>query len=273
MKYQPGLPQHNDNISDEHPLKDFVVITAWLLAFSVLAFWLLGLAIDATVDSMSPATEARLHAMLPAQAVTSEPKAAAQQVQLQAMVDSMRACARLTLPSKVAVSASAVPNAMVVPGGQIIVFSGLFKQVKSENGLAYVLAHEMAHVTQRDHLRALGRGIVLFGMAALLTGSDSGLSELLTPVGNLGQAKYSRTREAAADMAALRILHCRYGHAGGATEFFEAMRDEEQSLFGLTHYAASHPAMQERIDALNAAIKASGMPVQPGVPLQIAPIK
>ena len=32
MKYQPALPEHNDNISHEHPLKDFVLILAALSA-------------------------------------------------------------------------------------------------------------------------------------------------------------------------------------------------------------------------------------------------
>lgn len=143
----------------------------------------------------------------------------------------MRVCAGMRQPETVSLSKADVPNAAVIPGGHIVVFSGLLSQVRSENGLAFVLAQELAHITQRDHLRAMGRGIVLFGLAALVTGSDSGLSELLAPVNSPGQASYSRTRESAADAAALRILHCRYGHAGGATELFAAMKDRETSVF------------------------------------------
>lgn len=274
MDYQPGLPEHNDNVARQNPLKDLVVISAWLLAISVLIFWLLGLAIDAVVDRMSPATEAQLYRMLPSQEVASAPEARVQQVQLQAMVDGLRACAAQVQPSRVSVNKSAVPNAMVIPGGQIIVFGGLIERVKSENGLAFILAHEIAHVTGRDHMRALGRGIVLFAIAALVTGSgDSGLAEILAPVNQLGQAKYSRTRESAADAAALRILNCRYGHVGGATEFFEAMKDEDPTLYGLTHYASSHPGAQERIDAIHALASAEAMKVAQVLPLQIAPVK
>ena len=39
----------------------------------------------------------------------------------------------------------------------------------------------------------------------------------------VGEAGYSRGREAQADANALRILQCHYGHVGGATEFFEAL--------------------------------------------------
>lgn len=269
MKYQPSLPAHNDNVSHEHPLKDFAVIIGWLVTAAALIFWLLGLAVDAIVDNLSHETEARLNRLLPSHAMVPPPGSGPQQAQLQALLDGMRNCAGLRLPAQVTLSESKVPNAAVIPGGHIVVFTGLIEHVRSENGLAFVLAHELAHITQRDHLRAIGRGMVLFGISALITGDDSSLTELLVPVNNLGQAKYSRAREAAADAAALRILNCRYGHAGGATEFFDDMKDKGESLFGLSHYAASHPAMQVRIDAINSAIQIGGLKVGPVLPLQI----
>jgi beta-barrel assembly-enhancing protease len=149
-----------------------------------------------------------------------------------------------------------------------VVFSGLLDEVKSENGLAFVLAHELAHITHRDHLRGLGRGLVLFGVSAVLLGSDAGLTEVLAPVGHLGAATYSRSREEAADATALNTLNCLYGHVGGATEFFESMKGEPSALTELSHYAASHPSMQSRIDTLNATIRASGLQVGPVTPLR-----
>ncbi|NHZ96074.1 M48 family metallopeptidase [Massilia sp. CCM 8734] len=271
MKYQPSLPEHNDNISDQHPLKDFFVIGLWLVAGTALLFWMLALAVDTVVERLDHESEARLYALLPAKAIETAPAERPRQVQVQTLVDSLRACAGLRLPSNVTLYKSDTPNAAVLPGGNIVVFTGLLDEVKSENGLAFVLAHELSHITQRDHLRALGRGIVLFGVSALLTGSDSGLSDLLAPVGQLGDATYSRTREAAADAAALRILHCRYGHAGGATELFAALKEGDADPTGLSHYVASHPAMQQRIDALDAAIRAGGMTVGPVTPLAPAP--
>lgn len=271
MKYQPSLPEHNDNISDQHPLKDFLVIGLWLLAACALLFWVLALAVDTVVDRLDHDSEARLYALLPDKPLGTALAERARQAQVQALVESMRACAGLRLPATVTLYKSETPNAAVLPGGNIVVFTGLLDEVQSENGLAFVLAHELAHITQRDHLRALGRGIVLFGVSALLTGSDSGLSELLAPVGKLGDATYSRTREAAADAAALRILHCRYGHASGATELFASLKDGDADPGGLSHYVASHPAMQQRIDAIEAAIRAGGMKTGQVRPLTPAP--
>lgn len=268
MNYQPSLPEQNDNISHEHPLKDFVVILGVLSVIGALSFWLLGLAVDAMVDNMSHETEARLYELMPSSSSEVQAKPPPRQVKLQAMVDQMRACAGIRVPAHVTLQQSEVPNAAVMPGGQIVVFTGLLDEVKSQNGLAFVLAHELAHITNRDHLRGLGRGLVLFGVSAVLLGSDAGLTEILAPVGHLGTATYSRSREEAADAAALRTLNCYYGHVGGATEFFDAMKGEPSALTELSHYAASHPSMQTRIDRLNAAIRESRMKLGPTLPLK-----
>ncbi len=56
-----------------------------------------------------------------------------------------------------AVVKNPVPNAFVVPGGKVVVFSGLLDLLSSEDELAAVLAHETAHVLARHHVRAKAR--------------------------------------------------------------------------------------------------------------------
>lgn len=261
MKYQPALPEHNDNVSHEHPLKDFLLILSALAAVAVLAFWLLGHAVDWAVDSLSPAAEARLNEMAAIELPASPKEEAKRTERVQDLIASMHQCAGLSFQPQLRMHKSDVPNAAVVPGGTIIVFTGLLDRVQSENGLSFVLAHELSHIANRDHLRAMGRGIVIFGISAILTGSDSGLTGLLAPAAHLGTAKYSREREALADARALQILNCRYGHAGGATELFEALKKEDPETSSVSHYFASHPSMQARIDALTQAIGQQGMTV------------
>ncbi|MFC5459774.1 M48 family metallopeptidase [Massilia niabensis] len=266
MKYTPSLPERNDNVTQEHPLKDFLLILGGLAALALLVFFLLGLLVDAVVDRMEPGTEASLTRIIAANMPAAPVKADPRQAQLQALADSLRPCIALARPAQVRLADSSTPNAMVVPGGTIYVFSGLLDRVKSENGLAFVLAHELGHLAHRDHLRALGRGIVLYGLAALVTGDNSALAGVLAPAQHLGESSYSRARESAADALALRVLHCRYGHAGGATEFFSALREEQGSGLPGSHYVASHPAMDARIGALQAAMVKNGMksgPVRP----------
>jgi Zn-dependent protease with chaperone function len=59
-------------------------------------------------------------------------------------------------------------NAMALPGGNIVVFSALIKETGSENELAFVLAHELGHFANRDHLRGLGRRLLLLTASAAL---------------------------------------------------------------------------------------------------------
>lgn len=271
MKYTPVLPEHNDNVTQEHPLKDFLLILGALAALALLGFFLLGLLIDTVVDRMEPGSEAALTRIIAANMPAEPARAQAadgRQAQLQELVDSLRPCIGLAGPAQVRLMASKTPNAMVVPGGTMYVFAGLLEHVKSENGLAFVLAHELAHLDHRDHLRVLGRGIVLYGLAALVTGDNSALAGVLAPAHQFGESSYSRSRESAADAAALRVLHCRYGHAGGATEFFTALRGKHGSDIPGSHYFASHPALEARIDALHAGMAQAGMktgPVRPFV--------
>ena len=269
MKYQPSLPGHNDNVSQEHPLKDFLKILAGLAALALLGFFLLGLLVDTVVERMDSATEAALTRIVAEKTPAVPLKDDAREAQLQALVDSLRGCAGLQGPATVRLARSTTPNAFVVPGGTIYVFTGLLGQVRSENGLSFVLAHELAHLAHRDHLRALGRGIVLYGLAALVSGDTSSLASVLAPVLQLGEARYSQGRESAADALALRVLACRYGHAGGAPEFFEALAEKGGAPLPGSHYFASHPALQARIAALQAMTAQAGMKTGALTPLAL----
>lgn len=266
MKYQGGLPQHNDNVSHEHPLKDFLLILLALSLAVLAGIWAAGLLVDRVVDGMRPETEARLTRLLAPPLPPTRKDAAAREAWLQSQLDAMRACAGIDGPVSVRLVASREANAVVLPGGIVLVHAGLLEQVKSENGLAFVLAHELSHLVHRDHLRAVGRSLVVIAAATVLTGDGSWAAGVLAPARHLGETGHSRERESLADARALRMLQCRYGHVGGATEFFEALRKQDGEAPAFTHYLASHPSMASRIEALQLAMRQAGLhsgPVQP----------
>ncbi len=64
-------------------------------------------------------------------------------------------------------------------GGHILLFQGLLDILKTENSLSFVIGHELGHFKNRDHLRGLGRGIVLTALSATFTGANSNLTSLL----------------------------------------------------------------------------------------------
>lgn len=263
MKYQSSLPEKNDNVSHNHPLREFLVLFSCLVGLILLAFWSLGFFVDFAVVHISPEKEAQLFAKTKFIWEPDVDSPSEKQANLQSIIDSLRKCIEINYPLKVNLVKSEQVNALSLPGGDIVVFSGLLDKVKSINGLTFVLAHELGHYKNRDHLRSMGRGIVLAFLSALLTGANSGISQMLAPTTALGQAKYSQSRESKADKTALQALNCHYGHIGGANEFFETIKGSEKKfVFGVASHFSSHPDSQKRIDKLNSLAKDMGFEVK-----------
>lgn len=271
MEFDPQLPEHNDNISPTHPLKEFAILVMGLLLFFGLAYLFLGLLVDWAVRSLSPEMEMVIFNHVPTTLISAaEGKVDPRQKKLQQITDNLRHCLDITTPITVYLQESSAANAMALPGGRIVVLSGLLDKVDSENGLSFVLGHELGHFKHRDHLRGLGRGIVLMALAVTLTGPDSSLTRLITPTIGLTQAHYSQGREALADRSGLIALHCYYGHVGGAVEFFTKMAGKKDQQGGLHHFFASHPAMIQRIQQLKQEAAARQWPFKEPKPLIFA---
>jgi len=263
VNYQPSLPEHNDNVSHQRPVREFFVLITGVLVFVFIGYWVLGLFVDVAVDYLSSEQEAKLFSKVAINWDFGEELMPEEQAKLQGLVDAFKPCLSLPYPITVSLVKSEVVNAMAVPGGKMVVFSGLLESVSSTNGLMFILAHELGHFKNRDHLRLMGRGIVLSILAMLAFGGDSGISDILVSTINLRTAKYSQSRESQADHTALRTLHCHFGHVGGATELFETLKSQEEGFdFEMLHYFSTHPELQQRIDDLHQLAQELGFPVQ-----------
>ncbi|OEU47268.1 MAG: hypothetical protein BA866_07620 [Desulfobulbaceae bacterium S5133MH15] len=268
MEYKPSLPENNDNVSHDQPVREFVLLFFGITLFLLIVFWILGLFVDRAVNYITPEMEAAIFSSVGGSASESVDNSNPRQAGLQRMVDALRDCIQIGYPLKVHLIDLDDANAFAFPGGRIFIFNGLLDKVVSENGLSFVLAHELAHFKNRDHLRGMGRGIVFTAVSALLTGAGSDLTQLFAPTANFSQAQYSQERERMADEQALQVLGCYYGHAGGATEFFEAMKpdgDKNSNVFG--HYFSSHPEAVERINNLHRLAGEMNLTVKKVLPL------
>ncbi len=101
-------------------------------------------------------------------------------------------------------------NAFALPGGKVGVYSGLLKVAESDDELAIVMGHEIAHVTSRHGAERMSQGMVagLLGVAVGAATNDSrnrDLWRIAYGVGAAGmQLKYSRNNESEADYIGLR---------------------------------------------------------------------
>jgi predicted Zn-dependent protease len=191
---------------------------------------------------------------------------------LQAYVENlgMQVAAAMELPPGLAlkffvIEGSSV-NAFTTLGGHIFVLDSLVRELDSENSLAMVLAHEIAHAMNRDPLSGASRGILLQILISSVR-SSGGIDPRSSAETGLGLVlnDYSREQEENADVLAATGLHRYYGHAGGATRLFEMLgaaygEDESPEIF------ASHPHIADRIAAIDALIAEQGWEVAETVP-------
>ena len=150
-------------------------------------------------------------------------------------------------------------NAFALPGGYIGINYGLIRETESESELASVVAHEIAHVTQRHYARAYGASsqselpILAALIAAIVLGSQgSELGQAALASVAAGQAQsqinFTRQNEYEADRVGINIL----AEAGFDPEkmanFFEKL-DQESRLYGVNvpEFLRTHPVNENRI--------------------------
>jgi predicted Zn-dependent protease len=259
MKYTPKELKGNVNVSRTSPVKEFFLLLGSLLGIVIIIYAALGIAVDIVVARLPLKVEHRLGSFFSSVYDKSESTPAG--TQLQFMLDKLagevpfnKSSPQQGMQYKVHIIPDPRVNALALPGGNIVVFSALIKETGSENELAFVLAHELGHFANRDHLRGLGRRLVLLAASAVLFGGDSRVSNLLMNSLLNVEMKFSQNQETMADLWALDLLNRRYGHVAGATDFFEKMSKKEKRG-RIMYYFATHPYPENRVKDLEKKIQ------------------
>lgn len=172
-----------------------------------------------------------------------------------------RAAAVMDLPEGMRITVHYNPgetvNAFAAPGGHIVVFRGILDRLGSEDELAMLLAHEIAHVKHRDVARGLVRAL---GVMLLMSGVES-VGPVLGGVEQMGALSFSRGQERRADHEATRAVAALYGHTGGAIRLFENLK---QAVYGdkreLPELVSSHPDFAHRIARIREQSRELGRP-------------
>lgn len=250
MKFVPRAPREGINVSDEHPLKEAAVLIVGLSAiFATLALLLVFL-VEIAILAVSPETEVEFFAgWTPSDIVPVDADDART-----LMVTSLMRRLEQHWPDsdyvfRIAVSDDEVPNALAVPGGLIVVTTGLLDGVESENELAFVLGHELGHFRNRDHLRGVGRGIA-FSLLFAAVASREGGSDLGLAIADLTLRGFSRDQENDADQFGLYLMQAEYGHVAESWRFFERARELEGGPGRLQSYLSTHPDSGDRIERI-----------------------
>ncbi len=162
-----------------------------------------------------------------------------------------------------------VVNAYAMPGGFVVMHSGLLNLASSAEEVAGVLAHEVMHVEKRHSLKAMAKSLGLAATVSLVFGDLGGLASL---GGDLVGLKFSRDHELEADTEGLKALVGAGLAPQGMAAFFRKMAAQEKLDLG---FLSTHPGSEERFTAIDAAIKALPEAARnaPPLPVDYATIK
>jgi len=154
------------------------------------------------------------------------------------------------------------PNAFAIPGGHIFVTSGLIRFVDSEDELAGVIGHEIAHSVLRHIDKAMDRAkrLSLLTLAAIIAGAfltrdAKGAATLTTGAMAMAQSlmlKYTRENEAEADQKGIKYLtDAGYGSQAMVTFLKKIYRWQRAIAPDIPTYLSTHPGIDERITYLS----------------------
>jgi predicted Zn-dependent protease len=146
-------------------------------------------------------------------------------------------------------------NAFAAPGGYVFVTRGLYQLLRSEAELAGVLGHEIAHVTQRHHVKLMQKQRALqLGQELLLKKTDGDTVKAL--VGN-GAEIYARSLDKGSEYEADRLgvqFAARAGYDGYSLAAVLDRMGADSTTDKFTLLYKTHPLPSERLNALDKAI-------------------
>jgi len=152
-----------------------------------------------------------------------------------------------------------VPNAWCMPGGKVVVYTGILPITKSEAGLAVVMGHEIAHAIARHGNERMSQGLLIetggLALSAAIDEKPDETKALFLAAYGIGtqvgiSLPYSRSHETEADKLGLIFMAMAGYNPNEAVEFWKRM----SQLGGQKppEFLSTHPSDETRIQDLQA---------------------
>ncbi len=174
------------------------------------------------------------------------------------------------LPYEVMLLEHQMANAFALPGGKFVFFSGLYDPknglVRDEDELAFVMAHEIAHVNARHSTRAMTRAmpINLLLLGGMIYADLKDKEDLQLILGGafvlhegLLMTKYSRRDEREADEVGLMYMARAGYNPEAAVRVWERVAADESRLMKNVSFLSTHPPSSERARLLRRRLPAA----------------
>ncbi len=150
-------------------------------------------------------------------------------------------------------------NAFAMPGGHIVVYTGILDNMKEPAELAALLSHEGTHVEKRHSTRAIARDLSGSLFLSLLLGDMGGLTGIMAQKGDeLKGLSYSRDLETEADTIGIRRMHANGVDPQGMVKLLELLEREAEDMPEGASFLSSHPLTKERLATAKSKVAAFG---------------
>lgn len=161
-------------------------------------------------------------------------------------------------------------NAWCMPGGKVVVYTGIMDLTQNENGLAVVMGHEIAHAiarhgNERMSQAMIAQGIEMAGAVALSNNPQTQnlFLQAFGIGGNLGMLAFSRRDELEADELGLIFMAMAGYDPRGALDFWQRMAKASQSSQP-PEFLSDHPSDEHRIRQIKRILPMAIKYYQPG---------
>jgi len=154
-----------------------------------------------------------------------------------------------------------IPNAFAIPGGYIFIYRGLIELMSTEDELASILSHELAHIQARhiqrsiDEAKINSAGMIAGVIAGILLGAP-GLAAGSVAAAETAALQGSRAHEMEADQYGFRFL-CAAGYDPASMPAMMKKIEDCTWLLNskVPNYLSTHPALAERVQYLTEMVK------------------
>lgn len=161
-------------------------------------------------------------------------------------------------PIAITVIKIGIPNAFALPGGQVILLSGLIDDAKSGDEVIGVLAHEIAHVVRRDPLQVSLKQTGTALLISLLVGDVFG-GTVLSGIGStVIESGYSREAESASDILAVTALNQLGLTARPLADFLSRLSKPDGIAAAIPEFLSTHPSGENRAEEIRNLSQANG---------------
>lgn len=253
MKYTPKEDIEGINSNPDHPLKEFTILLLGSFGLIAIFVFFSGMILGELAVRNSTALEKYFSKI---QIKTPDSKADELNEADPKLLSLLNNLLPETSQNKIQLSVlcDKTPNAYALPGSNIWISSALIDNVKNEKGLAFVLAHELGHIHNKDHIRAIGQSMgftLLMGLVGIGE-ANSVLYKIPTQMTYLG---LSRNAEENADAFAIETLKKKYTSLKGAEEFFNIILKEDKWGSKIPAILTTHPNTEKRRDNILALVE------------------